>query len=210
MWHPVKGEALVSVASIYNPPPPLSTPHSLCVSVDSLLLLKDFFHFQTPSFQKPFCVYLLCRPLSLPSLSLSLLQSVSLALPLLSLCSFNLWQTLLRALCGTETAAQNSEEKGKHIGKHHSPEVSVFSFDAFHLISLTSHLPLTKSIDSESQSPSLSVDFFFFCLYAFGWHLQKLSLTRREEDGRISAHLSRMSQPELAVLFWIIRHKSVK
>lgn len=60
-----------------------------------------------------------------------------------------------------------------------------FFFDVFHLISLIYHLPLTKSIDSVSEP----VCFFFFCLDAFGWQLQKLSLTRKEKDGRILPHI---------------------
>lgn len=186
MWHPVRGEALVSVSSIYNPHPP-ATSHSLPVFLwwFSAAFFKSSFTFRLPLFKNHFCVYLLCLPLSLPPFFLSLSLSACLSISPLSLCSVNLWQTLLPfSAWNRNSSTKFWGEKRKHIGKHHSSDVSLFVFDVFHLISLTSHLPLTKtSIQSLSHWAPLLI-----FLYTFGWQLQKTSLTRREEDGSILLH----------------------
>lgn len=186
MWHPVRGEALVSVSSIYNPPHPPATHHSLCVSLVILCrFFKISFTFRFPLFKNHFCVYLFCLRLSVPPSLLSLSPSLSACLSLSprSLCVVLISDRhCSRSQRGTETAAQNSEEKRKHIGKHHSPDISLLFLDVFHLI--FSHLPLSidKNIHSESQSLSLSVD-FSSCFWVATSNDQP-----NQEDGRILLH----------------------
>lgn len=193
MWHPVRGEALVSVYSIYNPPRRRHYPWFPSVSLGwfsvafSKKKKKISFTFKLPLFKKKnhFCVYQLCLPLSLPFFLVSPL-SLRLSLPALSLCSVNLWQTLLpfpawNQNSSTEILPKKKRKREKHIGKHHSPDISLFFFfDVFHLISLTSHLPLTKtSIHYRSHWASLLI--FFMLL---GGNFKKLSRTRRNRRNR--------------------------
>lgn len=157
MTSTVKNEALISSLCV-SPYLPIY-PHSRCLSVDSLLIC---FTFILPYFKNPF-VFICSLALSLPS---------SFPLPVSrSLCSFNLWQTPSLFPVWNGTAAQNSEDKRKLIGKHHSPDV--FSFCAVRLISLTSYLPLTKRL-----SVSLSAEF----IIVFEWQLQSWPKRGRTEE----------------------------
>lgn len=148
MWHPVRGEAMVSVSSIYKPP-----SRSLCV--DSLLLfLKISFTFRLPLFKNHFCVYQLCLPLSLPPFpSFSLSLSASLSVFPLSLCVVLISDRhCSRSQRGTETAAQKKKKKENTLVNTTPQTFPFYLFDVFHLISLTSHLPLTKKTSIQSLS----------------------------------------------------------
>lgn len=196
----MRGEALVSVSSIYNPRlPPLIPSDSLVIFFFFFCpFSKDFFHFQTPSFWKNhFCVYLLCLPSSLPPLFLSLCLQPSPCVVLISdrQCS--------RSQHATENSStKNSELKKKDRERRHwltpLPRHLPFSFfDAFHLISLTSHLPLTKKERRKKKKHPFRVsvtESLLIFLDTFGYQLQKLSLTRREEDGKTFTALTCLSR----------------
>lgn len=147
----MKGEALVSVSSIYKSLSPHFTPHSLCLSVDSLLLLKIFFTFRLPHFKKPFCVYLLSS-FTLPFFSFCLSLTVCPSLPPCSLCVV-LISDRFCSIPSVELKQQHKiQRKKENTLVNTTPQTfPFFLFDVFHLISLISHLPLTKSIDSVSE-----------------------------------------------------------
>lgn len=94
-----------------------------------------------------------------------------------------------RSQRGTEAAAHDfrgrgGEKKGKkrkHIGKQHSPDVSLFFSDVF-LISLTSHPPLTTKHPFRVAVTEPLCWFFCFFFFFFGWQLHKPSPTRGEEE----------------------------
>lgn len=160
MWHQVRGEALVSVFSIYNPPPPFTL--YLC-----RFKKKISFSFRLPLFKNHFCVCLLRLSLSIPpyrSLSSSnCLPSLSPGSPCVVLISD---RHCSRSQRGTrKTAAQKFWRKKENaLGKHHSPRRSpflffFFFFDVFNF----SHLPPSidkKKTSIHSQSVNLSVDIF--------------------------------------------------
>lgn len=201
MWHPVRGEALLSVSSIYKPHHHRRRhpSFSLCLCGDSLLKISS------PLFKNHFCVYPLCLPLSLPSLpssSLPLSVCLSLSLPA-SLCVVLISDRhCSRSQRGTETAAQNSEAKRLKKKKENTlvnttPDIPLFFlFDVFHLISLTSHLPLTKKTTPSIQrvsSPRLSADFsscfsFLFFFFLFFFWVATSNAQPNQEGGRISPH----------------------
>ena len=152
MWHPVREEALVSVSSIYNPPP-LLAPLILSVSLVILCRFsKDFsFSFRLP--QTLLCLSALSSfiPPSPPPFSLTVCLPLSL-LPALSLCSVNLWQTLLPyPSMQPKTAALNSEAK-ENTSVNTTPKTFPFLF--WCLPFNFPHLP--PSIDKKTSIQTLS------------------------------------------------------
>lgn len=194
MWHPVRGEALLSVSSIYKPHHRRRHPSfSLCLCGDSLLKISS------PLFKNHFCVYPLCLPLSLPSLpssSLPLSVCLSLSLPA-SLCVVLISDRhCSRSQRGTETAAQNSEakrlKKKENTLVNTTPDISLF-FLIWCLPFNFSHLP--PSIDKKTtpsiqrvSSPRLSADFSSCFSFFFFFWVATSNAQPNQEGGRISPH----------------------
>lgn len=146
----------------------------------------DFFHFLTPFSSKTPFVFI-CS-VSLPPSPLPLFYCLSASLPLRCV---NLWQTLLPFAVWNPNSSTSFWGKKETHGKHRSPDVSLFCFDVFPLISLTSHLPLTKK-KASIQSLCHWRPLFLFSLWVATSNAQANQQGRRRKNH--TACLSSKSQ----------------
>ena len=179
----MRGEALVSVCSIYNPPPLLAP---LVLSVLLVILCrfsKDFsFSFRLP--QTLLCLSaVFLHPSLPPSLCLSLAVCLPLSpLPALSLCSVNLWQTLLTyPSMQPKTAGLNSEAK-ENTSVNTTPKTFPFLFWClpFNFPHLPPSIDKKTSIQTLSHWSSLLI--FPLCFWV------ATSKAQPNQEGRILLH----------------------